>query len=270
MAAAAVAGFSAGAGVDQREVEREQRAKEARISRLARQMNQGKERRARQLEELLERYAGSKDATHLDALQVRALLQDLSLDNSAPTDDEVKIVCLLCRGRQKQQPQRRQPADPPAGSDAGAGAAAASSSDPGGGGGGGIGVATEQLGRAIQVWEEFQGHRPVCVAAMQKYDANRSGRLEREELRAFLAGSLGGVSGGISGSQSADPRETGSEEGPKAEVTVGDDALDFVLQRADLLQRGGVSQMELLFALEEWNAYVDGDSRRCGTSCSLM
>mmetsp|Transcript_41248 Transcript_41248/g.89959 ORF Transcript_41248/g.89959 Transcript_41248/m.89959 type:complete len:202 (+) Transcript_41248:30-635(+) len=113
------------------------------------------------------------------------------------------------------------------------------------------GINGEEIGDAISAWLVYKDERDVIHKVMEKYDTNKTGQLEREQLAALLL-------------------ELNNN------MEVGDDDVDWVLANADVLGNGAITPMELSKAIAVWFAHVEAhgastqDGLKASSVCSVL
>eukprot|EP00446_Apocalathium_sp_SHHI-4_P041012 CAMPEP_0177332350 /NCGR_PEP_ID=MMETSP0368-20130122/21544_1 /TAXON_ID=447022 ORGANISM="Scrippsiella hangoei-like, Strain SHHI-4" /NCGR_SAMPLE_ID=MMETSP0368 /ASSEMBLY_ACC=CAM_ASM_000363 /LENGTH=204 /DNA_ID=CAMNT_0018792807 /DNA_START=10 /DNA_END=624 /DNA_ORIENTATION=- len=94
-----------------------------------------------------------------------------------------------------------------------------------------------ELKHAIIAWMDYCKNRDKMQEALDKYDKSGTGKLEREELKAYLVELNGGID-------------------------VTDYEVDWVLAQADVFGDGACSKPELAKATAAWFTYVEERKRK--------
>eukprot|EP00443_Scrippsiella_acuminata_P031782 CAMPEP_0115248544 /NCGR_PEP_ID=MMETSP0270-20121206/42124_1 /TAXON_ID=71861 /ORGANISM="Scrippsiella trochoidea, Strain CCMP3099" /LENGTH=201 /DNA_ID=CAMNT_0002663847 /DNA_START=67 /DNA_END=672 /DNA_ORIENTATION=+ len=99
-----------------------------------------------------------------------------------------------------------------------------------------------ELQHAIQAWKSYVVQRDELQAALDKFDVSGSGKLEQDELKAYLTHLNGG------------------REVPDAEV-------DWVMSQANIFGDGACSKPELAMATAAWYTHVEKKQVNC--ACTM-
>lgn len=143
----------------------------------------------------------------LEPDQVRSLLTDLS--NRPPSEQELDYILKLCDDK-----------------------------NPNGA------IDLSELQHAIQAWKSYVAQRDELQAALDKFDVSGSGKLEHQELKAYLTHLNAG-----------------------REVT--DVEAEWVMSQADIFGDGACSKPELAMATAAWYTHVEKKKQvNCGCTIS--
>lgn len=111
------------------------------------------------------------------------------------------------------------------------------------------GIDRKELKKALSAWDMYVDSKEHTDMIFDKYDVNRSGRLERPQLRAYLLDIL-------------------ALEG---EYGITEDDVEYVLKHADKTETGSVTKMELHGASAAFMKRRDEEKQTHGTAiCNLM
>lgn len=98
-------------------------------------------------------------------------------------------------------------------------------------------VDPHELLHAVNSFKSYKENAPFIETVMDRYDENRSGRLERGQLRELMTDLNDGK--------------------PATEADV-----DYVLSKADLLQTDGIDRPEVLYATSLWFDHCEAKNSR--------
>ena len=93
-------------------------------------------------------------------------------------------------------------------------------------------IGTKELEELLSCWQTFTEKRHFFDSKLEKYDVSKTGKLSKEELKAYLTDLNGGYD-----VQQAD--------------------VDWVMKASDIIRDGGLNKMELELATSLWYGYVD-------------
>ena len=104
-------------------------------------------------------------------------------------------------------------------------------------------IGKSELEAAISVWKRYLDSKPEIDEIFDKFDVNKSGKLEADQLKAFL---------------------TELNDG----IAPSDDEVKWVLESADgavdgVAKTGGVNRTELTQAISLWYAHEDSLHKQC-------
>lgn len=99
-------------------------------------------------------------------------------------------------------------------------------------------IGAEELEEAISCWLTFIQMRPTLEEKLAKYDVSKTGKLSKEEVKAYLEDLNGGK-------------------------PITDQELDMVMKEADVLGDGSINTMELSRATVLWYTYVETSKSGC-------
>lgn len=101
-------------------------------------------------------------------------------------------------------------------------------------------ISLNELEELLPIWQTFVEQREKFEATMEKYDKSGTGKLSKEEVKAYLTDLNGGKD-------------------------VTDEEVDMVMKEADVLGDGELSKIELCRATAAWYSYVEEKS-----CCSIL
>merc|ERR1712113_1326128 len=102
-------------------------------------------------------------------------------------------------------------------------------------------INADELEEALACWTTFTEHRAEFEEKLAKYDASGTGKLSKEELKAYLVDLNGGKD-------------------------VTDEEVDLVFKDADVLGDGQLNKIELQRATALWYSYVEKNKGCCSIS----
>eukprot|EP00287_Rhodomonas_sp_CCMP768_P007945 CAMPEP_0196736282 /NCGR_PEP_ID=MMETSP1091-20130531/14401_1 /TAXON_ID=302021 /ORGANISM="Rhodomonas sp., Strain CCMP768" /LENGTH=214 /DNA_ID=CAMNT_0042079993 /DNA_START=98 /DNA_END=742 /DNA_ORIENTATION=+ len=161
--------------------------------------------REKKLDQLMEKYDESKTGNLLKE-ELANLLQDAA-QGRKPTDEEVNFVLWSTTTGKTDR------------------------------------VSKQDIPKALDLWSDYERNLPEVEEKFDKYDANKSGKLERNQLKALL---------------------TDLDEG----LAPSDDEVDWVMKTADgavegVDPTGGINKTELMLAVSLWYTHVEDKSSCC-------
>ena len=148
----------------------------------------------------------------LEPEQLRNLLRDLSVTESddpglEPTDDEVRFVLTVADKRNNES------------------------------------IDQDEVLYAVRIWKNYMQDKPLIDAKMAKYDTDRTGKLNRQQLTNFLV-------------DLNDGKQVTEEE------------VDWVFRKADVLGDGAIGGIELKCVIAAWNSHVEDRKNNC--NCTIL
>eukprot|EP00931_Biecheleriopsis_adriatica_P027520 TRINITY_DN16548_c1_g2_i1.p1 TRINITY_DN16548_c1_g2~~TRINITY_DN16548_c1_g2_i1.p1 ORF type:complete len:208 (-),score=49.48 TRINITY_DN16548_c1_g2_i1:146-769(-) len=99
-------------------------------------------------------------------------------------------------------------------------------------------IGVDELEELLTCWSTFVEHRAEFEEKLKKYDVSRTGKLSKDEVRAYLKDLNGGMD-------------------------VTDEEVDMVMEQADVCGDGQLNKMELQRATALWYGYVEKKSSCC-------
>eukprot|EP00286_Rhodomonas_abbreviata_P012464 CAMPEP_0181316290 /NCGR_PEP_ID=MMETSP1101-20121128/15816_1 /TAXON_ID=46948 /ORGANISM="Rhodomonas abbreviata, Strain Caron Lab Isolate" /LENGTH=211 /DNA_ID=CAMNT_0023423527 /DNA_START=217 /DNA_END=852 /DNA_ORIENTATION=- len=167
--------------------------------------------RENKLQELMEKYDKSKTG-NLDREELADLLMDASSGGRKPSDEEINFVLNTTHREDKTAADR---------------------------------ITKSEIAAALDVWKTHEASLAEVEAHFAKYDVNKSGKLERNQLKALL---------------------TDLDEG----LAPTDEEVDMVMKTADGATgdpTGGINKTELMLAISLWYTHVEDKDGKC---CVVM
>jgi len=152
----------------------------------------------------------------LDRSQVKQLLKQLD-EKSDPTDEEVQFIMKVCEGLDD---------DPDS-------------------------LSKGELQSAVEAWAAYQSQHEMLQKTLDDFDKSGNGKLEQDELKAFLTSLNGGQE-------------------------VSEDEVEWVMYQADVFKDDAVSKPELIMATAAWYVHVEREEHAArkkeqqSKACSIL
>jgi|EP00670_Eutreptiella_braarudii_P013479 Ca2+-binding EF-hand superfamily protein len=176
-------------------------------SRGRQELSKEKKKREEQISALVRAYEKKHDIEKgLSRPELEELLRDYN-EGVDPTNDEVEWILLHADGSRKGDTKDNI-------------------------------IDVGEMETVLQLWDNHRHCRPHIEVVFQKYDTERSGRLNRQQLQALLT-------------------DLNDKKSPT------DDEVDWVLAEADRDKSGNISKPELMVAISSWYSYAETQSSSC-------